>query len=290
MALLKLTEVVKQNTKRQTKPRRTHMKKFMMILLALALMLPILAQTITCSGSTTVLPIAQATAEAFMDKHDNINISVRGGGSGVGIASLQNGTVQIANASRKIKSKELSACRAKGIDPRGYAVANDGIAMVLHPSNKVAALTTAQIKDIYTGKIKNWSQVGGGNLPIVIVSRDVASGTFEVFNDKALKNAKVDASAQMLASNNAVVSTVEQTPGGIGYAGLGYLNDTVKAVTVNGIMPTEKTVKDGSYPLSRKLYMYTNGKASGNVGAYIGFIQGPEGQKIVEANGFISLN
>lgn len=266
------------------------MKKYMMILLALSLMLPILAQTITCSGSTTVLPIAQATAEAFMNKYQNINISVRGGGSGVGIASLQNGTVQIANSSRMIKSKELSAARANGIDPRGYAVANDGIAMILHPSNKVSALSIAQIKDIYTSKIKNWNQVGGDNLPIVIVSRDVASGTFEVFNEKALKGAKVDASAQMLASNNAVVSTVGQTPGGIGYAGLGYLNDNVKAVPVNGVMPTEKTVKDGSYPLSRKLYMYTNGKASGNVGAYIGFIQGSEGQKIVEANGFISLN
>lgn len=266
------------------------MKKLTFALLCLSLMLPLFGQTITCSGSTTVLPIAQATAEAFMDKYPQINISVRGGGSGVGIAALQNGTVHIANSSRKIKSKELSAAKASGIDPRGYAVANDGIAMVLHPSNKVKALTTAQIKDIYTGKVKNWQQLGGDKIPIVIISRDVASGTFEVFNEKALGGAKVDPSAQMLASNNAVVSTVADTPGGIAYAGLGYVNDEVKVVTVNGIMPSMKTIKDGSYPLSRKLYMYTDGKASGNVASYIGFIQGPEGQKIVEQNGFIRID
>jgi phosphate transport system substrate-binding protein len=153
------------------------MKKLTFALLCLSLMLPLFGQTITCSGSTTVLPIAQATAEAFMDKYPQINISVRGGGSGVGIAALQNGTVHIANSSRKIKSKELSAAKASGIDPRGYAVANDGIAMVLHPSNKVKALTTAQIKDIYTGKVKNWQQLGGDKIPIVIISRDVASGS-----------------------------------------------------------------------------------------------------------------
>ncbi|MDD4666653.1 MAG: PstS family phosphate ABC transporter substrate-binding protein [Candidatus Cloacimonetes bacterium] len=266
------------------------MRKYLIILLTLSMMLPLVAQTITCSGSTTVLPIAQATAETFMDKYPQINISVRGGGSGVGIAALQNGTVDIANSSRKIKSKEISAARARGIDPRGYAVANDGIVMIVHASNKLKELSSQQIRDIYTGKIKNWSQLGGENLPIVIISRDVASGTFEVFNEKALKNAKVDASAQMLASNNAVVSTVTNTPGAIGYAGLGYVNNDVKVLVVDGVMPSVTTVQEGSYPFSRKLYMYTNGKANGNIAGYIGFIQGPQGQKIVEDNGFIRLD
>ena len=266
------------------------MRKYLIILLALTLSLPVLAQTITCSGSTTVLPIAQATAEAFMDKYPSINISVRGGGSGVGIASLQNGTAQIANSSRPIKSKELSAARAAGIDPRAYAVANDGIAMIVHPSNGLQELSTQQIKDIYTGKIMNWKELGGKDMSIVIISRDVASGTFEVFNEKALNGAKVAAKAQMLASNNAVVSTVESTPGAIGYAGLGYVNPKVKTLKVDGVIASEATVKDGSYTLSRKLYMYTNGKAKGNIGSFIGFIQGPQGQQIVKDNGFVSLN
>lgn len=245
---------------------------------------------ITCSGSTTVLPVAQATAEAYMDKHPDINISVRGGGSGVGVAALQNKTVDIANSSRPMKAKEISACKAKGINPTAYAVANDGISIVVHKNNKVTNLSVAQIRDIYTGKIKNWKELGGSSMPIVIVSRDVASGTFEVFNEKALSGAKVDGGAQLLASNNAVVSTVGSTPGGIGYAGLGYVNETVKVVMVNNVMPSESTVKAGTYPLSRKLYMYTNGKAKGAVGSFISYIQSAEGQALVKEQGFITLN
>lgn len=255
--------------------------------------LPIFAQKknqITSSGSTTVLPVAQAAAEAYMDKNPGINISVRGGGSGVGVAALQNGTVDIANSSRPMKSKEISSCKAKGINPVAYAVANDGIAMVVHSSNPVKNLTVAQIRDIYTAKIKNWNQVGGPNMPIVIISRDVASGTFEVFNDKALKGAKVDSGAQMLASNNAIITTVASTPGAIGYAGLGYINENVRVVTVENIMPTEATVKNASYPLSRQLYMYTNGSAKGELGKFIAFIQSAEGQALVKKQGFITLN
>lgn len=270
------------------------MKKsiFLILVLSLVIALPLLAKgnQITCAGSTTVLPVAQATAEAYMDKNPSINISVRGGGSGVGVAALQNGTVDIGNSSRPMKSKEISSCKAKGINPTAYAVANDGIAIVVHKTNKLKNLTVKQIRDIYTGKIKNWNQVGGANLPIVIVSRDVASGTFEVFNEKALKGEKVDSGAQMLASNNSVVSAVSSTPGAIGYAGLGYLTDGVNVVTVENVMPSESTVKDASYPLSRKLYMYTNGKASGEVAKYIVYIQSAEGQALVKKQGFISLN
>jgi len=244
---------------------------------------------ITCSGSTTVLPIAQAAAEAYMNIHPEVNISVRGGGSGVGIAALQNGTVQIANSSRPIKSKEISACKAKGINPSAYAVANDGIAIVVHKDNPIKNITIRQIKDIYTGKITNWKELGGPSLPIVVISRDVASGTFEVFNEKALEGAKVAQSAQLLASNNAVVSAVGSTPGGIGYAGLGYINNDVRVVTVETVMPSEATVKDGTYKLSRKLYMYTNGKAQGSVGSFIGWLQSDAGQKVVKAQGFIPI-
>ncbi len=245
---------------------------------------------ITCSGSTTVLPVAQAAAEAYMDLHPEVNISVRGGGSGVGIAALQNGNVQIANSSRKMKSKEVSACKAKGINPTGYAVANDGICIVVHKNNTVKNITIAQIKAIYTGKIVNWKDLGGANMPIVVISRDVASGTFEVFNEKALGGAKVISSAQLLASNNAIVTTVASTPGAIGYSGLGNVSDAVNIVKVENIMPSETTVKNGSYKLSRKLYMYTNGVAKGDINNFISFIQSASGQAIVKQQGFITLN
>lgn len=272
-----------------------NMRKYSFILTVLVLSLLALSlnaqrNQITCSGSTTVLPIAQAAAEAYMDKHPNINISVRGGGSGVGVAALQNGTVQIANSSRPIKSKEISACKAKGVDPRAYVVANDAIAIVVHKDNSIANLSLKQIKDIYTGKITNWKEVGGPSLPIVVVSRDVASGTFEVFNEKALGGAKVAATAQLLASNNAVVTAVASTPGGIGYAGLGYITDGVNVVKVDNVTPSETTAKNGTYKLARKLYMYTNGQAKGNVGSFIGWLQSPAGQEIVKQQGFITIN
>ncbi|PKN78203.1 MAG: phosphate ABC transporter substrate-binding protein [Candidatus Cloacimonetes bacterium HGW-Cloacimonetes-1] len=245
---------------------------------------------ITCSGSTTVLPVAQAAAEAFMDKNPSVNISVRGGGSGVGVAALQNGTADIGNSSRPMKAKEITQCKSKGINPTPYAVANDGIAIVVHKNNPVKNITIAQITAIYTGKIKNWSAVGGPNLPIVVISRDVASGTFEMFNEKALKGAKVESSAQMLASNNAIVTTVASTPGGIGYAGLGYVTDDIRVVSVENVIPSENTVKNGTYKMARKLYMFTNGKATGEVARFISFIQSAEGQALVVRQGFISLN
>jgi len=244
---------------------------------------------VTCAGSTTVLPIAQATAEAFMDAHPDINISIRGGGSGVGIAALLNNSVDIALSSRPMKSKEISQAKAKGINPIPYAIALDGIAVIVHPSNSISNITISQIRDIYTGKIKNWKELGGPNLPIVVISRDVSSGTFEVFNEKVMAGAKVSSSAQLLASNNAVTNTVADTPGAIGYAGVGFISNKVKALVVEKVLPSEKTVQDGTYILSRKLYMYTNGKATGAVGSYIAFIQSPQGQKIVKEQGFIPL-
>jgi len=245
--------------------------------------------TITIAGSTTVLPIAQATAEVFMDKNPDINISVRGGGSSVGIASIISGTVDIGDASRHIKNKELTAARESGINIVEHIVANDGIAIVLNNSNPIDALTLSQLKDIYTGKIQNWKELGGKNMPIVVVSRDVSSGTFEVFNKLVLKNAKGLDSALMLASNNAVVTTISTTPGAIGYVGLGYVTDKIKAVSVDGVKATEKTIQTKEYPISRTLQMYTRGIPTGIVKQYIDFVLSPEGQDIVEQQGFIRI-
>jgi len=269
------------------------MKKTIIIIALLALVaFPVFAKKgnkITIAGSTTVLPIAQATAEIFMDQNPDINISVRGGGSSVGIASIMAGTVDIGDASRHIKAKELTAARESGINPYENVVANDGIAMVVHKNNMVKNLTIQQIKDIFTGKISNWKEVGGPSLPIVVISRDVSSGTFEVFNSLVLSGSTQIDGALMLASNNAVVSTVASTPGAIGYAGLGYLNNTVNDVKVNNIKATKQTVQNKSYPIARTLHMYTNGAPKGVVKQYIDFILSAEGQKIVEEQGFISV-
>ncbi|MEA2095643.1 MAG: PstS family phosphate ABC transporter substrate-binding protein [Candidatus Cloacimonadota bacterium] len=268
------------------------MKKTIVILALLSLfVMPIFARgdQITISGSTTVLPIAQATAEVFMDNNPEINISVRGGGSSVGIAGIMAGTVDIGDASRHIKAKELAKARESGINPVENVVANDGIAIVVHKNNSVKNLTLQQIQDIYTGKISNWKEIGGPKLPIVVISRDVSSGTFEVFNVMALKKMQQVDSALMLASNNAVVSTISTTPGAIGYAGLGYITGNVNVVKVNDITPTKRTIQSKEYPIARTLHMYTNGNPKGLVKQYIDFVLSPEGQKIVEEQGFISV-
>lgn len=269
------------------------MKKTIILLTFLALVaFPVFAKgkKITISGSTTVLPIAQATAERFMDQNPDVNISVRGGGSSVGIASLMAGTVDIGDASRHIKAKEIAAARENGINPYENVVANDGIAMIVHKNNPIKNLTIQQIKDIYTGKISNWKDLGGPSMPIVIISRDVSSGTFEVFNAMVLNGAQQVDGALMLASNNAVVSTVASTPGAIGYAGLGYITESINVAKVNNIMPTPKTIRDKTYPIARTLHMYTNGAPKGIVKEYIDFILSDEGQKIVEEQGFISVH
>jgi len=246
-------------------------------------------KTLVLTGSTTVLPIAQLCAEKFMDQHPDVNISVRGGGSGVGIAALIDGTCDIAMASRPMKTKELKSARGKGINPLATVIAKDGIAIIVHPSNPLSEITLAQLKDIYTGKISNWKDVGGKPGKIVVISRDVASGTFEVFKKIVLKGAKTRADALMLASNKAVATTVEKTPGAIGYVGLGYISSKVKALAVDGVEPTKETVVSGKYKLARPLYLYTDGKPTGLAKEFIDFVLSPGGQEIVDKIGFVPV-
>ena len=244
---------------------------------------------LTLQGSTTVLPIAQSCAEEFMKAHPEANISVRGGGSGVGIAALIDGTVDIANASRAMKTKELKKARAKGVNPVAHVVAKDAIAVVVHPENPVNGLTKSQLKAIYTGAINRWSEVGGTSGVIVVVSRDVNSGTFEVFNKLALDKQRVRPDALMQASNKAVATIVASTKGAIGYVGLGYLSKKVKTIAIDEVMPSVETAKSGTYPLARPLYMYTNGEPKGLAKEFIDFVLSPKGQKIVKARGFVPV-
>ncbi|MCK4422798.1 MAG: phosphate ABC transporter substrate-binding protein, partial [Candidatus Omnitrophica bacterium] len=230
-----------------------------------------------------------ACAEDFMKVNPFVNISVQGGGSGVGIASLIDGTCDIGDASRPIKDKELAKAISRGTDPKAHVVAMDGIAVVVHPSNPVKALTKKQIKDIYTGKISNWAAVGASGAKIVVISRDSASGTFEAFNKLALSKARVRPDALLQASNKAVATTVAMTPGAIGYVGLGYVTNDIKTITVDGIEVTKETVLSGEYPLSRPLFMYTNGKPAGAVKKFLDFVLSWEGQQLVEKNGYVGL-
>ncbi len=264
--------------------------KFAKLLLSLVLGLSVIsgiasAADITIKGSTTVLPIAQATAEEFMDENPGISISVAGGGSGVGIASIIDGTADIGDASRPIKDKELSRAVSNGVEPKAHVVAMDGIAVIVHPSNVREAITIDEIKDIYTGKKSQWSRGG----KIVVISRDSASGTFEAFNKLALDKAKVRPDALLEASNQAVATVVTKTPGAIGYVGLGYVTPKVKALVVDGVECKKETVLSGEYPLARPLFMYTNGKPKGDVKKYIDFVTGDQGQEIAEEQGFVGL-
>jgi len=262
------------------------MKKFFALILLLAVGLS--AQKLTIQGSTTVLPIAQAAAEAYMDNNPDANITVRGGGSGTGIAALIDGATDIADASRPMKDKEIKTAREKGVNPVAHIVARDGIAVIVHPENPINAISLDDIKAIYTGKISRWDNIGGKGT-IVVVSRDVASGTFEAFNELALGGAKLTDAALMLASNLEVARTVAQTPGAIGYIGLGYLTDGIKALKVEGIKASEETVRDNTYPLARPLFMYTKGAPKGLAKSFIDFVESIAGQKIVKEAGFVPV-
>jgi len=264
-------------------------KVWILGLLILSLAIPCYAEKIVVEGSTTVLPIAQRAAEVFMDDNPNADISVRGGGSGVGIASLIDGTCNIGNSSRPIKDTELDRAAALGRDIKAHVIAMDGIAVIVNPENKVNTLTKKQLKDIYIGKVSNWSQVGGADEKIVVISRDTSSGTFEAFSTLALESAKVRSNALMQASNQAVASTVARTPQAIGYVGLGFLSGGVKAIEYEGVMPSKETVLTGKYLLGRPLFMYTNGAPKGLTKELVDFIKSPKGQLLAEEEGFVGL-
>ena len=247
------------------------------------------AESIVVNGSTTVLPIGQATAEAYMKKDPNVNISISGGGSGNGIKALIDKTTQVAMSSREMKKEEIELAKTKGVTPVEHKVAIDALTPIVHPSNPANNLTIEQLSLIYQGKIKNWKEVGGKDLKIVVVSRDTSSGTYESWQEKILHKEKVAPTAQLQASSGAVVQAISKNRYAIGYVGIGYVNKSVKALTVNGIVANDKNALNGTYPIARPLYMYTDGEPKGLVAGYLNFVKGPEGQKIVKKEGFVPL-
>jgi phosphate transport system substrate-binding protein len=247
------------------------------------------AESVVIKGSTTVLPIAQAALEAYMKVDKGVQISLSGGGSGDGIKALIDKAADIADSSREIKKEEIELAASKGVNPVVHVIAHDAIIPVVNPKNKVKGLSIDQLSQIYQGKITNWKEVGGDDLKIVVISRDSSSGTFESWDHFVMKKARVTPKAQMLASNGAIVTAVANNRYAISYLGMGYLNKNVKALDVNGSNATVQRVLSKQYPLSRELYMYTNGEPKGEVAKFINFLKGPEGQKIVAREGFVPL-
>jgi phosphate transport system substrate-binding protein len=251
---------------------------------------PASADSVVIKGSTTVLPIAQATLEAFMKANPGTKISLSGGGSGDGIKALIDGGTDIATSSRQIKPAEVELATAKGVNPVETRVAIDAIVPIVHPGNPVNDLSLDQLSQIYQGKITNWTEVGGRDLQIVAISRDSSSGTFEAWGELILKGAKVTPRAQLQASNGAIVQAVSKNRYALGYIGLGYLDKSVKALSVNGIRASEKTASTKAYPVSRGLYMFTNGEPKGETARYIRFVLSPAGQALVKREGFVPLS
>lgn len=243
------------------------------------------ARSIKVKGSTTVLPIAQAAAEAWMEAHPRDSIIVEGGGSGVGIAALIDGTCDIANSSRTLKEEE----KQKGLI--SHEIALDAVCVVVHQSNPVGELTLEQVRRIFKGEITNWSEVGGPNLEIVVYTRESTSGTYETFESKVMARENITLRALTKSSNGEMVQAISGNPNGIGYVGIGYLAQArgVKALKINGVTPTPETVRNGTYPISRFLYMITKGQPEGLAKDFIDFVRSPEGQKIVEEQGFVRL-
>jgi phosphate transport system substrate-binding protein len=245
--------------------------------------------SLTVTGSTTVLPIADKAAEAFMDANPGADIQVSGGGSSVGVQAVGEGTADIGMASRELKDAEKESYP----DLVQYVVAKDGIALIINNENPVESLTVEQVRQIYTGEITNWNEVGGSDAEIVVVGRDSASGTRASFEDLVMDDQEFVSTMLEKNSNGAVQQTIAGTPGAIGYVGLGYVDETVKGVKIDVdgtlIDPTVENVIAGTYPISRELNMFTYGEATGLAATFIEYILSEEGQAFVEDEGFVPV-
>jgi phosphate transport system substrate-binding protein len=242
-------------------------------------------------GSTTVGPIADGFAEVFKDMYPDVTITVNKSGSGTGAAALMDGRCDIATMSRFMKDKEFKDATAKDVFPVAHAVAMDGVCVVVHPSNPMGALKTEQVRDIYLGKITNWSQLGGPNLSIVVISRDTASGTYETFESLIMNKQKMAPSVEYVSTNPQAFARVKNTRGAIGYVGFGFVQTGVKAVILDGVKPSRETILSGKYPVSRPLFMFTNGYPElGSVAhKFVTFHLTERGQEVVEDKGFVPV-
>jgi phosphate transport system substrate-binding protein len=252
-------------------------------------------------GSDTIVNLALAWAEAYQEFNPAVRISVTGGGSGTGIASLINNTVDIANASRQIKNEEIGNAQENGVEPLEFIIARDAIAVIVNPENPVNELTLEQISAIYSGEINNWSEVGGDDLPIVRLSRETNSGTHVYFLEEVLRLGDKDSdllfatNTLLLPSSEGIIQEVRLNPNAIGYDGLGYVTEEVKVLGIASgygekyIFPSVETVNSGEYAIARNLYMYTNGEPTGILAEYLDWILSADAQEIVQELGFVPV-
>ena len=245
-------------------------------------------------GSDTLLPIAQQTAERFMNKNPDARVTVTGGGTGVGISALLDNTTDIAMASRPIKFSEKMKVKAAKQDIEETIVAYDALAVIVHPSNPVKQLTRKQLEDIFRGKITNWKQVGGEDRKIVVYSRETSSGTYEFFKESVLKNKNYMPASLSMPATGAIIQSVSQTQGAIGYVGLAYVSPRIKTLSVSYdgkpyAEPSVENATNKTYPIVRPLYYYYNARNKGDVAPLMDFILSTEGQDIIKKSGYIPV-
>ncbi len=263
-----------------------------------------LAGVFDVTGSNTVTPLSTMWAEAFMNKHPNVNIAISGPGSGAGIAALIDSTTDLCQSSRLIRPSEIDQAREKGIEPYEIIVASDGLAVAVNPANPVSELTIEQLSAIYTGQFTNWKDVGGNDRPIVALARDTNSGTHVFFKEHVIQmnglpardtSLEYGTNVQLLPSTTVGVTETAQNVNAIFYPGLGYVTDDIKVLGIKqtaggtAVMPSLETVLDGSYPVARPLLYYTNGEPTGLVRAFIDFCLSDEGQAMVAISGYVPV-
>jgi phosphate transport system substrate-binding protein len=270
-------------------------KKFLVALLIFSSNIT-LGQKVVIKGSDSVLPLSQKEAEQYMKTNKSVNISVVGGGSGVGIAALIDGTTQIAMTSRPIKMDEKLKLQAAGRQYKEVKIAYDALSIIVNPGNKVSQLTREQIEGIFTGKIKNWKEVGGDDMKIVAYARETSSGTYEFFKEHLLNRKNYAATCLNMPASGAVIQSVSQTKGAIGYVGLAYLDKSVKAIAISTdkgksyVKPSLVSAKNKTYPIVRPLFFYYPTKSEAVVKPFIEYVTGKTGQGFVSQIGYISLD
>jgi len=248
-------------------------------------------EEIHIDGSTTVGPIVDAFVGAFAKSHPGVKFSVKKTGSGDGAAALIDGRCDIAAMSRFMKPDEYQKAVAAGKAPVPFSVCMDGVCLIVHPSNSVRQLNKEQVKKIYTGQITNWKELGGTDLPIVAISRDTSSGTYEVFHQLAVDSEKLGAKVEYANSNPQIFTRISTTPGAIGYVGLGFVKNGVAVIQYEDVTPTRKTIASGKYQISRPLYLFTDGypEPGSPLMDFCHFFLSEDGQDIIEAKGFVPL-
>ncbi len=257
------------------------------------------AAYVNIKGSDTIVHVASSIAESYMDDNPDSSVSVTGGGTGTGIAALLNGTADIANASRRIKSKETNLATKKGIEIKETAVARDGIVIIVNPKNPVDELTMDQLSNIYRGKVKSWKEVGGHDSSFNLLSRESSSGTYSFIQKTVLGKKDFAKTAKLMPATSSIITEVASSKDAIGYVGLGYVHEAknkVKVVKVKAdknaksVLPTDETVKSGEYPISRPLYMYYDTNAHAAAKDFLKYVLSEKGQEVVKREGFVKIN